>query len=279
MPDQSVSSNIVDSSTRFADDGSPAALKRRAAIEKLSQMPKLNSRGFAIPKQPTAEDLITRAVEADLPAPDSRIVQAVNRAAAAANFDAKAMLGDTEFRKRAALANPSDANAIAQAIIEARAANPALQAPLVTNTGAIDQIQHVIGTIEKADPADPHPSIAQQAMTVGQSAGFSGLDLINLASFKDAVATLEPTDSAVISRAIANTVASHPELMTTDDSWLDLLPGRVQPTLALPQVNVVPDVEYAARMAARQSFNERMLEKTQQAMGRGPVNFQRDASN
>lgn len=265
----------------YYDDGSdsPLNLKHRAAMAKIASIPKLTTTGFPIPKQPTPEDLIQRAVEADLPAPDSRIVQAVNRAASAANFDAKAMLADTEFRKRAALANPSDANAIAQAIIEARAANPALQAPLVTNTGAISQIEHVLGTIAKAEPSDPHPSIHSQVLKVAESAGFSGLDLINLASFRDAVATVAPTDSAAISRAIAINVAAHPELRTTADSWLDLTPEPTPPTLALPQARGVPDVAHAEAVAKRQEFNARMLEKARLSIGNGPVNFQRDAGS
>ena len=264
--------------SRYHDDGSdsPLNLKHRAAIAKIASIPRLTTTGFPIKPGPTPEDLIQRAVEADLPAPDHRIVQAVNRAAAAANFDAKTMLADTEFRKRAAVANPADANAIAQAIIEARAANPALQAPLVTNTGAIEQIQHVLGTIEKGEPTDPHPSIALQVMTVGQSAGFAGLDMINLPEFKDAIATVEPTDSAAISRVIANALASHPELMTADDSWLDLIPGRIdqQPAPVVP--HGIPDVAHAARQAERQAFNERMAAKAAQSSGLGPVNFQRD---
>jgi hypothetical protein len=81
-------------------------------MAKIASMPKLNSRGFAIPNPPSPEDLIRGAVEADLPKPDRRIVQAVNRAAAAANFDAKTMLADPVFLKRAAVANPADTNAV-----------------------------------------------------------------------------------------------------------------------------------------------------------------------
>ena len=109
-------------------------------------------------------------------------------------------------------------------------------------------------------------------LKVAESAGFSGLDLLNLPAFKDAVANVDPTDRAAISRAIAINVAAHPELTRAPETWLDPRPG-IKPFVDPPED---PNIERIAQ-THQQRMAEKMRAKSEQSLGRGPVEFQQGA--
>jgi hypothetical protein len=258
-------------STTHNDSARPLTVAQRIAAKGMP--PSLTSTGFRKPVEPTPEELIAAAALMHTPDPDAATVRVVKAAALAADLDASAILKDPGFRAKVATINSADTVAVGRAIAEARAENPQLQRPFVSNKDLVFGIAEVIKGIENGGTDNPAPpSIVRQVMAAGQAASFKGPDLIRSEDFLSATAGVDPSDTGTVAKVISHLITAHQELRQ-EGCWFSPTP-EATPEVA-PRTRDALGQLVGGTLTQSQMMAERIRAKTQEMLPspHQPVNF------